>query len=219
MKDLSTVYKQTVPGHYETDEYVFFWSGPFSNWHPSTFTMPCGGFATRFSCAEQAMMLIKANTFGDSEIAKKIMATKDPKEQKALGRKVKGFDPVVWDSVKMDEAHEFLLRKFYQNPELRDILENTGDKIIVEASPYDTVWGIGMGVDKYPQILNPDNWKGENLLGIALMKVREELRTYGDIHPELEIEHIFSTEIIAELDNKIIDDILKAVKDYDSQPK
>lgn len=161
----------TVDGHYETDQYVFFWSGPFSNWHPSPFQMD----GLDFNCSEQAMMYYKAATFADMAVMEKVLKTRDPKKQKALGRTVRGFDDPTWCSVREEISDRFLLAKFQQNHDLKQILLNTGDKILVEASPFDAVWGIKMGVNEYPQILDPKNWRGLNLLGESLMRVRHQL--------------------------------------------
>lgn len=100
-----------------------------------------------------------------------MLASNDPKEIKALGRQVKNFDAETWNRVAPDIVVKGNLHKFRQNPELCQFLLDTGEKILVEASPYDTIWGIGMqesesGVD------NPENWKGTNFLGFALMEVR-----------------------------------------------
>lgn len=109
--------------------------------------------------------------FGDDDIRQKMLASNDPKEIKALGRQVKNFDAETWKRVSPDIVVKGNLHKFRQNPELCQFLLDTGEKILVEASPYDTIWGIGMqesesGVD------NPENWKGTNFLGFALMEVR-----------------------------------------------
>lgn len=128
-----------------------------------------------YANAEQYMMAGKANLFGDSEIASKIAKTTDPKQVKALGRAVKGFDPNVWEQHKYETVKKGNLAKFSQNPELKSYLLSTRNSILVEASPYDTIWGIGMKVGTVG-INNPTLWKGENLLGFALTEVREQLR-------------------------------------------
>ena len=98
----------------------------------------------------------------------------DPKEIKALGREVRNFDESIWQNYRMEIVITGNLHKFMDNEDLREFLLSTGDKILVEASPYDTVWGIGMKEDD-PDCRNPRLWKGENLLGFALMDVREKL--------------------------------------------
>lgn len=210
--NLKDVFDLKVPGHYETDDYVFFWAGPFSNWEPCKFYWSVGGVASMFNCSEQAMMAAKANLFGDKESLRKIMNSDDPKVQKALGRAVSGYVESEWVAVRDDISDSFLLRKFYQNETLRNILLDTGDKIIVEASPYDKVWGIGMGVNNYPDILDQSKWKGENLLGKSLMRVRKYLRD-NPFDVELEMEAVFSEEIINEINQLTIEDILNAVKE------
>lgn len=181
--DLRQIYDQSVPGHFATDDYVFFWAGPFSNWHPSSFLMKdcyvedVTAYASyEVNCSEQSMMYEKAKFFNDDESAAKILNAKEPGAQKRLGRGVKNYVEQDWVTIRIDLVTEILLRKFAQNDDLLKILLDTGDRIIVEASPYDKVWGIGMGVDKYPAIIDQKNWKGENLLGICLMNAREELR-------------------------------------------
>lgn len=166
--------KQTVEGHFENDNYVFFWDGPFSNWYPAIFHMDTGNAqydAVRFSSSEQAMMFFKAHAFDDVESAAAILATQSPREQKAIGRAVKNFDSKIWDSVCIDVVTRILVCKFRASPYLKDVLLNTKNKHIVEASPFDTVWGIGMGV-KNPDILDVSAWKGKNYLGICLMHTR-----------------------------------------------
>ena len=153
-----------------TDKHVFFWNGPFSQWYKSEFDID----GINFETAEQWMMYQKALTFGDVEIAEQILATNDPKKQKALGRQVKGYDDALWMAVAYDVVSEGNYAKFSQDAALYTLLESTNGKILVEASPLDTRWGIGMaendeGVD------DPANWKGENLLGNAITEVRVHL--------------------------------------------
>lgn len=166
----------TVNRHFETFEYVFFWNGPFSNWYPSIFTMDTktkwGNII--FSSSEQAMMFYKAIVFNDEESLIKIMETQSPREQKALGRKVKNFNQQKWEEVCIDLISDVLVAKFASNEKLKKILLDTGNKVIVEASPYDKVWGIGMGVE-HRDILDESKWQGKNFLGICLMNAREKL--------------------------------------------
>jgi ribA/ribD-fused uncharacterized protein len=128
----------------------------------------------QYNCCEQYMMHQKALTFGDTETAELVMKTENPKDQKALGRQVKNFDKAKWDTVSIGIVFKGNYAKFNQNVELGDELLATGNKILVEASPYDTIWGIGMG-EKEPGINDPANWKGLNLLGWSIMLVRKEL--------------------------------------------
>ncbi len=121
-------------------KYHFFWSGPFSQWQHSEFDFDNRSFVT----AEQAMMHAKAVLFEDHEIAAKILATRDPGRQKALGRQVNGFDEATWDAAKIDIVYRVNLAKFRQNKGLRRKLFRTEDRLLVEASPVDTIWGIGL---------------------------------------------------------------------------
>ncbi len=150
------------------NKYKFFWNGPFSNWYPSDFTYN-GIF---FTCAEQAMMCEKAITFNDLEIAKDILRSRLPNEQKALGGKVKNFDPAIWDEIKYEKVKEILRAKFTQNRHLLDLLIRNKGLEFVEASPYDRIWGIGY--DEQSALGNIDDW-GENLLGKILTELSNEL--------------------------------------------
>jgi len=150
--------------------YVFFWNGIYSQWYQAPMTID----GINYNCCEQYMMHQKALTFGDTETAELIMKAEHPKDQKALGRQVKNFDKAKWDTVSIGIVFKGNYAKFSQNDELGDELLATGNKILVEASPYDTIWGIGMG-EKEPGINNPANWRGLNLLGWSIMLVRKEL--------------------------------------------
>ena len=121
------------------------------------------------------MSLSKLSAEDKEEIREQILACEDPKTIKALGRKVQNFDEDVWNKVKYSIVLNGNFLKFTQNPELRDYLLSTGDRILVEASPLDGIWGIRMG-RKNEHVLNPLKWKGQNLLGFALMEVRGEIR-------------------------------------------
>lgn len=156
-----------------TDKYVFFWvnADVYSNWHKSQFYMN----GQRFANSEQAMMYEKAKLMGDREVMTAVLATTDPKEIKALGRTVAPWDQIAWECNRLHIMTEVCYAKFTSTDALRNELLSTGNRTIVEASPYDTIWGIGMkendeGVD------DPENWNGLNLLGIALMNVRTRLK-------------------------------------------
>lgn len=153
---------------HENIKYKFFWNGLFSNWHECYFTVD----GTRFNCGEQYMMYAKASTFSDGTTAGKIMLEPSPKKQKELGRQVKDFNPQVWDNVKYDLVKKGLKEKFLQNPEFKDYLLKYKGYVLVEASPYDRIWGIGFY--DYEAIQNIDNW-GENLLGKVLTELAAEL--------------------------------------------
>lgn len=113
---------------------------------------------------------------------------------KALGRQVRGFDAKVWDEVKFSVVLNASYLKFSQNASLRDFLLQTGSKILVEASPVDKIWGIGMSAsDENAQ--NPVKWRGQNLLGFALMRARDEIaKVYKNVHlcdaRELNLDHL-----------------------------
>ena len=131
--------------------------------------------AHTYCCMEQFMLAQKAELFGDDKIREEILTCSDPKTIKALGRKVKNFEEAVWNQVKYSIVLNGNFLKFTQNPELRNYLLSTGDRILVEASPLDGIWGIRMG-RKNEHVQNPLKWKGQNLLGFALMEVRDEIR-------------------------------------------
>ena len=139
-----------------------------SQWYPCQFEVD----GVTYTSAEQYMMAEKAKLFGDEEIRNEILSTDDPRKCKALGRKVKNFDKTVWDKEKRSIVGRGNTRKFLQNSALRDFLLSTDDKVLVEASPRDRIWGIGLGKNN-PDALEPSKWRGENLLGFALMSVRD----------------------------------------------
>jgi ribA/ribD-fused uncharacterized protein len=153
-----------------TEKYVFFWHGIYSQWHKAKMTID----GVEYSSCEQYMMHQKAIVFNDFYIASQILLTEDPKEQKALGRKIQGFDKNIWDSVCLGIVYKGNLAKFSQNENLRSELLSTGDRIMVEASPLDKIWGIGIAED-HPDAESPEHWKGLNLLGSALNLVKKQL--------------------------------------------
>ncbi|MEI0496343.1 NADAR family protein [Brachyspira intermedia] len=128
-----------------------------------------------FNCMEKYMMYNKALLFDDKDIANEILNTNQPKAIKELGRKVKNFNDELWDKMKYKIVFIGNYYKFSQNTDLRNFLLSTKNKVLVEASPYDKVWGIKMKYDD-ENIENPFCWKGENLLGFALMEVRDEIK-------------------------------------------
>lgn len=148
----------------------------FSQWWQSDFYH--GG--QRFFCMEQCMMVGKARLFQDVEVQQQILSCPDPRKIKALGRSVKPFDSKRWDRVKYSLVLTGNYHKFVQNPVLRRFLLSTGDSVLVEASPYDCIWGVGLSAGD-PRIHDPRQWLGQNLLGFALMEVRDEIRrTYAN---------------------------------------
>ena len=128
-----------------------------------------------YRCMEQYMMAAKAELFGDQEIQAQILNCNDPKQIKALGRMVRGFDQNVWDRFKYPIVLSGNWCKFSQNRDLQEFLLSTGDSVLVEASPYDNIWGIRLPASS-PEAQDPQKWRGRNLLGFALMEVRDELR-------------------------------------------
>jgi ribA/ribD-fused uncharacterized protein len=153
------------------EKYEFFWSGPFSQWYSSKFTVNGITFAT----AEQFMMYSKAMLFNDQEIANKILLATNPKQQKALGRQVKNFNADRWSNVAKEIVYEGNYAKFTQDPKLLVILMATGDKELVEASPFDKIWGIGLDEAK-AKVTPVDQWPGSNWLGEVLTELRNDLR-------------------------------------------
>jgi ribA/ribD-fused uncharacterized protein len=152
------------------DKYEFFWKSPsvFSQWTTSYFVID----DIKYNCAEQYMMAEKARLFNDNQTLQQILNETNPSRQKNLGRKVKNFDPKIWNQNSMDIVIKGNLNKFKQNPEMLKKLLETDDKILAEASPYDNIWGIGM-LKTHKDILDKSKW-GKNQLGKALMIVREK---------------------------------------------
>jgi len=126
----------------------------------------------QFPTAEHYMMWRKARLFDDSAMEQRILADDDPGIAKQLGRKVRGFNAEIWHRHRLDIVLQGSVAKFEQHRILREYLLNTGDRVLAEASPVDNIWGIGFAVDD-PRSKNPLLWTGLNLLGFALMSVRE----------------------------------------------
>lgn len=162
----------------EAMEFTFFWGHSkdeggitkscLSQWYECEFTVD----GIKYRTAEQYMMAQKAKLFGDEEIFGMIMNARGPHDYKRLGRKVRNFEQETWDKNKLKIVAQGSAAKFSQNEKLGEFLKSTGKSIIVEASPNDSIWGIRMRIDD-PGIGDPANWKGENLLGRALMAARE----------------------------------------------
>ncbi len=150
-------------GHMTKSCFSQWWKAPF--WSETRI----------YCCMEQYMMAQKAELFGDQEMMQRILECGDPKQIKALGRKVRNFDENIWNDVKYSIVLNGNFHKFFQNRLLRTFLLATGDSILVEASPYDRIWGIGMS-ENDRDAHDPVQWRGQNLLGFALMEVRDELR-------------------------------------------
>ncbi|MFG3601039.1 NADAR family protein [Micromonospora chersina] len=162
--------------------YLHFWghrpqrdgsvgTGCLSQWWPAPFTVDGRTYAT----AEHWMMWHKATLFGDYQVAERVLDAAHPHRAKALGRQVRGFDEATWAARRYDIVVAGSVAKFRQHEELGRFLLGTGDRVLVEASPVDRVWGIGLAADD-PRAADPARWRGANLLGFALMEARAALR-------------------------------------------
>jgi len=152
-------------------------SSCFSQWwsgHPFTVN------SIRYATAEHYMMAEKARLFDDAGTLDSILEAKSAAVAKKLGRQVKGFDESRWLQARWGIVVQGNLAKFSQHNELRDFLIQTGDRVLVEASPFDRIWGIGMAATT-EGVENPARWKGLNLLGFALMEVRHQMRAEAKI--------------------------------------
>lgn len=160
---------------------IFFWGHSptpgkitkacFSQWFDCRFEVD----GVEYNTAEQYMMAQKALLFHDDEIYKRIMGAGGPHEYKKLGRMIRGFEQKLWDEEKYSIVLQGNIAKFGQNLKLKEYLLSTGDSVIVEASPYDAIWGVKMAMDD-GRIQDPRNWQGENLLGFALMETRDQFQ-------------------------------------------
>ena len=178
---------------YSRDDFVFFWGHTdrkedvnkscLSQWYMCSFVVD----NVSYNCAEQFMMAEKARIFGDDDTWQQIMASYDPMTIKKLGRKVRNFNAYVWKKNCQQIVKRGNLAKFSQNQKLLEYLLGTGDKILVEASPKDTIWGIGLA-DDASEASNPRLWQGENLLGFALMEVRDMLKGRFGMSPEDDVK-------------------------------
>ena len=168
------------------DSYIFFYghhprNGPkhvLSNWTESPFVseneLENNDNVTIYNNNEIWMMAEKARLFNDPSALQKILGSTDPKNAKTWGRKVKNFDQQVWNENCERIVAEGLFYKFSQNQEMADYLRSTKGKMLVEANPYDSIWGIGIRENDAKR-MSPDKWPGRNLLGKCLMKVRDML--------------------------------------------
>ncbi|PJN26831.1 NADAR family protein [Kitasatospora sp. CB02891] len=162
-------------------KYLFFWrhqpqgngqigAGVFSQWTPSPFTVD----GVEYLTAEHWMMAGKARLFGDEESVPRILRARTPAEAQKLGRLVKDFDQDAWEAHRFELVVTGNVAKFGQDERLRDYLLRTGTRVLVEASPLDRIWGIGLAADS-EQAISPSQWRGLNLLGFALMEARARL--------------------------------------------
>ncbi|MEV1016111.1 NADAR family protein [Micromonospora sp. NPDC049801] len=165
----------------ERIKFLFFWghqperdgrvgAGCLSQWWPTPFMIDGLVFAT----AEHYMMWRKATVFGDDAMAERVLAAPHPHAAKALGGRVVGFDQRTWDDHRFEIVVTGNLAKFGQHAALREFLVGTGRRVLVEASPVDRIWGIGLTRED-PVASEPARWRGLNLLGFALMQVRDVL--------------------------------------------
>lgn len=157
---------QIIGFHNPTEEYGFL-----SNWYSSYFVKD----NVEFSSMEQYMMYSKAMCFHDETIAKQILQTDDVAKIKELGRLVANYNDQIWNGIRQIVVYEGLVEKFSQNKELRDALLNTGDAILAECAVKDKIWGIGLSMTDSKR-LEQSLWRGQNLLGFALMMVRNKMR-------------------------------------------
>jgi ribA/ribD-fused uncharacterized protein len=164
-------------------KYLFFWGHTpaagasmgkecLSQWYPAPFTLDGETYGT----AEHYMMAQKALMFGDTDTANRIRACKHPAEAKKLGREVQGFDEAQWTVHRFDIVAQASRAKFQQNPDLRAFILATGARVLVEASPTDKIWGIGLA-ENDPHARDPKHWLGLNVLGFALMHTRSHIRS------------------------------------------
>jgi len=159
-------------------DFTFFWghqrsksavtASCFSQWYEAEFVVE----GQRYPTAEHFMMAEKAALFDDQEIRAQVLQASTPNAAKALGRKVRGFNDQRWLQHRYDIVVQANQAKFSQNPKLNEYLMRTGSRVIVEASPVDDIWGIGLAQD-HADVNDPNLWKGLNLLGFALMQVRD----------------------------------------------
>lgn len=153
-----------------TEKFTYFWSGTFSQWAESPFKID----GVAFNTAEQYMMYKKALLFHDYKQAEKIMATNDPRVQKQLGREVSGFDKMIWEQNCKQFVYDASYAKFTQNHKMRAELLQTSGTTLVEASPKDKIWGIGL-TEYDDRAKSRDTWQGTNWLGEILTEVRDTI--------------------------------------------
>lgn len=162
-------------------KFLFFWghkparpgavdASCLSQWFPRSFTVD----GVRYATAEHFMMAEKARLFGDEEALARTLEAKSPAAAKKFGRQVRGYDDAAWEAARFDAVVRGNIAKFEQNEDLGLFLAGTGSRVLVEASPRDRIWGIGMGASN-PAASEPSRWRGRNLLGFALMEVRSAL--------------------------------------------
>lgn len=161
--------------------FLFFWghtakapdavdASCLSQWFPRGFEID----GVHYRTAEHWMMAEKARLFRDQAALARILASATPAEAKRHGRSVRGYDEASWERVRSEYVVRGNIAKFDQNADLGEFLRATGERVLVEASPHDRVWGIGMSAST-PEAREPARWRGRNLLGFALMQARDRL--------------------------------------------
>lgn len=145
-------------------------NGYLSNWYMSDFVAD----DIKFTSMEQYMMYKKAQLFNDKEIMQEILSIDNVGKIKMLGRSVKNYDEVMWNGVRQIVVYEGLYAKFSQNESLREKLLATENDILAECAVSDCIWGIGLAMNDDKR-LSTEEWRGQNLLGFAIMQVREKL--------------------------------------------
>ncbi|GHC48462.1 NADAR family protein [Roseibacillus persicicus] len=172
-------------GRFEVEDfkYLFFWGHSaqegsitkacLSQWYPASFQVS----GINYPSTEHFMMAEKARLFNDEPIRQRILSCQSPAEAKKLGRQIANFDEQVWQQNRFKIVVTGNVAKFSQNQKLGDFLKQTQKRILVEASPRDKIWGIGMAQSN-PDAENPLLWKGPNLLGFALMSARNQIAAH-----------------------------------------
>ena len=155
----------------ETETHIYFWGSLFSNWANTPFKYK----NISFENSEQAYMWEKCMFFGQEGMAEDVLFSKEPRECKSIGRSIPNFDEAKWSEISFQVMRDVNLEKYRQHKDSLKFLKESGDKIIVEASPFDKIWGIGLHYDE-EDVLDESKWKGQNLLGKVLMEVRETLK-------------------------------------------
>ncbi len=159
---------------YNPNDYIFFWGTYMSNFYTAKFVVD----GVQYNCSEQYFMKKKQEMFDstNTELANLILNETDPKKIKKYGRQVKNFDKDKWDQHRYEIMKRGVYEKFNQNDAIKYMLKSTETKTLVEASPRDCIWGIGLG-EVRARVTHPTKWRGKNLLGKVLMEVRQQLNT------------------------------------------
>ncbi|MCC2545685.1 NADAR family protein [Hymenobacter sp. BT175] len=178
IRDVASLQAAVAAGH--PFKYLYFWGHTaksatvgkecFSQWYPASFTLDGHAYPT----TEHYMMAEKARLFQDEAARAAILAARHPNDAKSLGRRIQGFDETTWVTARFAIVVRGNQAKFSQHPALQTFLLTTGSRVLVEASPVDSIWGIGLTQD-HADAASPLTWRGLNLLGFALMEVRDQL--------------------------------------------